>query len=109
MKKNIRLCLILLCLTLPVSLTGLAQTEETIYYAAPHDTASYHVDPACPLIPSQDRDSLLTLTPEALSEAPYQTLLPCTLCFGQLEGNALEEMAVLSRVMRKIGLQTPAE
>ena len=93
MKKNIRLCLILLCLTLLVSLTGLAQTEETIYYAAPHDTASYHVDPACPLIPSQDRDSLLTLTPEALSEAPYQTLLPCTLCFGQLEGNALEEMA----------------
>ena len=93
MKKNIRLCLILLCLTLPVSLTGLAQTEETIYYAAPHDTASYHVDPACPLIPSQDRESLLTLTPEALSEAPYQTLLPCTLCFGQLEGNALEEMA----------------
>ena len=63
MKKNIRLCLILLCLTLLVSLTGLAQTEETIYYAAPHDTASYHVDPACPLIPSQDRDSLLTLTP----------------------------------------------
>ena len=59
----------------------------------PHDTSSYHVDPACPLIPSQDGASLLTLTPEALSEAPYQTLLPCTLCFGQLEGNALEEMS----------------
>lgn len=93
MRHRVRLCLILLCITLPVSLTGLAQTGETVYYAAPHDTSSYHVDPACPLIPSQDRASLLALTPEALSEAPYQTLLPCTLCFGQLEGNALEEMS----------------
>ena len=93
MKQRVRLCLILLCMTLPVSLTGLAQTGETVYYAAPHDTSSYHVDPACPLIPAQDGASLLTLTPEALSEAPYQTLLPCTLCFGQLEGNALEEMS----------------
>ena len=93
MKQRVRLCLILLCMTLPISLTGLAQIGETVYYVAPHDTSSYHVDPACPLIPSQDRASLLALTPEALSEAPYQTLLPCTLCFGQLEGNALEEMA----------------
>ena len=93
MKHRVRLCLILLCMTLPVSLTGLAQTGETVYYVAPHDTSSYHVDPACPLLPSQDRASLLALTPEALSEAPYQTLLPCTLCFGQLEGNALEEMS----------------
>ena len=93
MRHRVRLCLILLCITLPVSLTGLAQTGETVYYAAPHDTSSYHVDPACPIIPSQDGASLLALTPEALSEAPYQTLLPCTLCFGQLEGNALEEMA----------------
>ena len=80
-------------MTLPVSLTGLAQIGETVYYVSPHDTSSYHVDPACPLLPSQDRASLLALTPEALSEAPYQTLLPCTLCFGQLEGNALEEMS----------------
>lgn len=93
MKHRVRLCLILLCMTLPVSLTGLAQTGETVYYVAPHDTSSYHVDPACPLLPSQDWASLLALTPEALSEAPYQTLLPCTLCFGQLEGNALEEMS----------------
>ena len=93
MKHRVRLCLILLCMTLPVSLTSLAQTGETVYYVAPHDTSSYHVDPACPLLPSQDRASLLALTPEALSEAPYQTLLPCTLCFGQLEGNALEEMS----------------
>ena len=93
MRHRVRLCLILLCITLPVSLTGLAQTGETVYYVAPHDTSSYHVDPACPLLPSQDRASLLALTPEALSEAPYQTLLPCTLCFGQLEGNALEEMS----------------
>ena len=93
MKHRVRLCLILLCMTLPVSLTGLAQIGETVYYVAPHDTSSYHVDPACPLLPSQDRASLLALTPEALSEAPYQTLLPCTLCFGQLEGNALEEMS----------------
>ena len=93
MKQRVRLCLILLCMTLSVSLTSLAQTGETVYYVAPHDTSSYHVDPACPLLPSQDRASLLALTPEALSEAPYQTLLPCTLCFGQLEGNALEEMS----------------
>lgn len=93
MRHRVRLCLILLCMTLPVSLTGLAQIGETVYYAAPHDTSSYHVDPACPLLPLQDRASLLALTPEALSEAPYQTLLPCTLCFGQLEGNALEEMS----------------
>ena len=93
MRHRVRLCLILLCMTLPVSLTSLAQTGETVYYVAPHDTSSYHVDPACPLLPSQDRASLLALTPEALSEAPYQTLLPCTLCFGQLEGNALEEMS----------------
>lgn len=93
MRHRVRLCLILLCITLPVSLTGLAQTGETGYYVAPHDTSSYHVDPACPLLPLQDRASLLALTPEALSEAPYQTLLPCTLCFGQLEGNALEEMS----------------
>ncbi len=93
MRHRVRLCLILLCMTLPVSLTGLAQIGETVYYVSPHDTSSYHVDPACPLLPSQDRASLLALTPEALSEAPYQTLLPCTLCFGQLEGNALEEMS----------------
>lgn len=93
MRHRVRLCLILLCMTLSVSLTGLAQTGETVYYVAPHDTSSYHVDPACPLLPLQDRASLLALTPEALSEAPYQTLLPCTLCFGQLEGNALEEMS----------------
>lgn len=93
MRHRVRLCLILLCMTLPVSLTSLAQTGETVYYVAPHDTSSYHVDPACPLLPLQDRASLLALTPEALSEAPYQTLLPCTLCFGQLEGNALEEMS----------------
>ena len=93
MKKNVRLCLILLCLILPVSCSSLAQIGETVYYVAPHDAVSYHVDPDCPIIPSQNGASLLALTPEALSEAPYQTLLPCTLCFGQLEGNALEEMA----------------
>ena len=93
MKKNVRLCLILLCLILPVSCSSLAQIGETVYYVAPHDAVSYHVDPDCELIPPQDRGALLALTPEALSEAPYQTLLPCTLCFGQLEGNALEEMA----------------
>ena len=36
MKKNVRLCLILLCLILPVSCSSLAQIGETVYYVAPH-------------------------------------------------------------------------